>query len=118
MRARDRIGWRVRRTTAVLVGLLLCGMTGFAQTVPPKITVEDVVPQGNRLVPSQKIISLIKTRPGGEYNQETINEDVRKLYETKLFANVRAHAQPTAENKVRVYFFVAEFTTTIQEIVY
>src|SRR5437773_12257957 len=113
MIATDRIGWRVRRITAVLVGMLLCGVVGLAKTVPPKIIVEDVVPQGNRLVPSQRIIGLIKTRPGNEYLQETIAEDVRKLYQTKLFANVRAQAQPTGENKVKVYFYVAEFTTTI-----
>src|SRR5437870_3127476 len=72
MTATDRIGWRVRRITAVLVGMLLCGVVSLAQTVPPKIIVEDVVPQGNRTVPSQKIIGLIKTRPGNEYLQETI----------------------------------------------
>jgi outer membrane protein assembly complex protein YaeT len=116
MRATDRTGLRVR-TTALLVGML-CGMVAHAQTAAPKIIVDDVVPQGNRLIPSQKIISLIKTRPGGEYLQETVAEDVRKLYDTKLFANIRPIVERTGENKVKVYFYVTEFTTTIQEIVY
>ena len=118
MRATDRIGWRVRRITAVLVGMLLCGVVSLAQTVPPKIIVEDVVPQGNRTVPSQRIIGLLKTRPGSEYLQETVAEDVRKLLETKLFANIKVQLERTGGNKVKVYFLVAEFTTAIQEIVY
>jgi outer membrane protein insertion porin family len=119
MRVTDRSGLRVRRTAAVLVGMLLSGVVALAQTaVPPKITVDDVIPQGNRLVPSQKIMSLLKTRPGSEYNQETVAEDVRKLYETKLFANVRSNVQRTGENKVKVYFQVSEFATTIQDVIY
>jgi outer membrane protein assembly complex protein YaeT len=117
MRATDRTGWRVRTTTALLVGLL-CGILAHAQTATPKVIVEDVVPQGNRLTSSQKIISLIKTRPGSEYLQETVAEDVRKLYETKLFANIRPIVERTGENKVKVYFYVTEFTSTIQEVVY
>jgi outer membrane protein insertion porin family len=116
MRATDRKGLRVR-TTAVLVGML-CGTIALAQPAPPKIIVEDVIPQGNRQISSQKIISLIKTRPGSEYSDETVAEDVRKLYETKLFANIRPIKVPTGENKVKIYFYVTEFTTTIQEIKY
>jgi outer membrane protein insertion porin family len=118
MKATDRTGLRVRRTTLVLGGMLLCSVVALGQTVPPKVIVEDVVPQGNRLVPSQRIISLIRTRPGGEYSEETVAEDVRKLTETRLFANVRVFKQTTGENKVKVYFHVTEFTTTIQEILY
>lgn len=118
MKATDRRGLRVRRTTAVLVGMLLCSATALAQTASPKIIVEDVVPQGNHLVPSQKIMGLIKTRPGGEYLQDTVEEDVRKLTETKLFANVQVFKQDTGQNKVKLVFYVREFTSTIQEIVY
>jgi outer membrane protein assembly complex protein YaeT len=105
------------RAAALLVGML-CGVVAQAQTAAPKVIVEDVVPQGNRVIPSQKIISLIKTRPGGEYSDETVADDVRKLYETKLFANIRPIKERTGENKVKVYFYVTEFTNTIQEIVY
>ena len=42
----------------------------------------------------------------------------RKLYETKLFANIRPIKERTGENKVKVYFYVTEFATTIQEIAY
>jgi outer membrane protein insertion porin family len=118
MRATDRMASCVGRTTTMLVGILLSGAIGHAETAPPKIIVEDVVLQGNRLVTSQEITNLIKTRAGDSYQQKTVSEDLRTLYETKLFANVRSNVQRTGENKVKVYFQVSEFATTIQEVIY
>jgi outer membrane protein insertion porin family len=112
----------VGRTTVVLVGILLSGAIGFAQTVAPaaapKVMVDEVVLQGNRLVPSQKIMSLLKTRPGSDYSHDTIAADLCTLYETKLFANVCSIVQPTGPNKVKISFEVSEFATTIQEVIY
>jgi outer membrane protein assembly complex protein YaeT len=115
----DRWKPLLRHTAAALVGLLVCGsLVSMAQTPSGKIIVEDVIPEGNGTVPKQKIISLIKTRPGTEFNQETINEDVRRLYETKLFANIRVHTQQVSDTKIRVYILVAEYPSTVQEVVY
>jgi outer membrane protein assembly complex protein YaeT len=119
MRATDRLISPLRRTTAALIVTLVCAAICVGQAQQPaKVVVEDVIPQGNRFTPPQKIISLIKTRPGAEYSDDTIQEDVRKLYETKLFANVRVQIQRTADDKVKVYFVVAEYPTTVQEVVY
>ena len=118
MRATDRLIPPLRRTTAALIAVLLCAVTCLAQTQPTKILVEDVIPQGNHYIPPQKIISLIKTRPGAEYSDDTVQGDVRTLYGTKLFANVRVNTQRTADDKVKVYFIVAEYPTTVQEVIY
>jgi outer membrane protein insertion porin family len=119
MKATDRFSSSLRRTTLALAGLLVSAAVTLAQTEPPtKVMVDDIIPQGNHLVPTQKIISLIRTRPGTEYKQSTIDEDVRRLYETKLFANIQVYKQPTPDNKVKVYFAVAEYPSTIQEILY
>ena len=119
MKATDRFSSSLRRTTLALAGLLVSAAVSLAQTEPPgKVMIDDVIPQGNHLVPTQKIISLIRTRPGTEYKQSTIDEDVRRLYETKLFANIQVYKQPTPDNKVKVYFAVAEYPSTIQEILY
>jgi outer membrane protein assembly complex protein YaeT len=119
MRAKDRLISPLRRATAAaLVGLLLFGAIAWAQNQTGKIFVEDVIPEGNHAVPHQKIMGVVKTRPGGEYLQETVNEDVRRLYETKLFANVRAQLERTGDNKVKVHFIVAEYPSTVQEVVY
>jgi outer membrane protein assembly complex protein YaeT len=106
------------RSAAALAAMLLWGALVWAQSQAGKVIVDDVIPQGNRQVPTQKIIGLIRTRPGGEYLQETINEDVRKLYETRLFANVRVQTQRTPDDKVKVYFIVTEYPSAIQEIIY
>src|SRR5262249_7657977 len=106
MIARDRMFSPVRRTAIALVGMLLCALLcvlAHGQTQAGKVLVEDIIPQGNRLVPTQKIISLLKTRPGTEFSQETVSEDVRRLYETKQFANIEVRTQPVAGNKVKVY---------------
>ncbi len=125
MRATDRLLLPVRRRTAGLLGILLCGAGiwgatcwGLAQTPAGKVLVADVIPQGNRLVPTQRIISLLKTRPGSDYAQQVVNEDVSRLYETRQFANIRVVTQHTADGKVIVYFQLSEFPSTVQEIVY
>src|SRR5262245_33705730 len=118
MTATDRLISPVRRSALALVGMLLCGAVCWAQVQASKILVEDVIPQGNHNVPTQRIISLIKTRPGAEYKQDVINEDVRRLSETRLFANVQVVTKPTSDGKVNVYFVVVELPSTIQEIVY
>src|SRR5262249_37875391 len=117
MKATDRFISPLRRTTAALVAMLVCAVAGLAQT-PSKIIVDDVIPQGNHYIPPQKIISLIKTRPGTEYSDEVVQEDVRRLYETKLFANVKVTLQHAGEDRVKVYFIVAEYPSTVQEVIY
>src|SRR5262249_19723158 len=62
--------------------------------------------------------SLIKTRPGAEFNQETRNDDVRELYKTRSFANIRVDTRRTPDGKVTVYFLFAELPSSVQEIVY
>jgi outer membrane protein assembly complex protein YaeT len=136
MNATERFSARARRTVGVLV-VLVGGTACLAQSpgapapagvgvgnpVPaespqPKVQVADVIVQGNTKTPSQSILPHVKTRPGVEFNQETLNEDVRKLYATKLFANVRADKQTKPDGGVIVYFVVAETPSIIQNIDY
>src|SRR5579859_1190366 len=79
--------------------LLVCASVAYGQAPAEKVLIADVipqvVPQGSQSVPMQRIIELIKTRPGGEYKRTTVDEDVRRLYETKLFADIRVVTQQT-----------------------
>ena len=59
-----------------------------------KVLVADVIPQGNHTVSTQRIMSLIRTRPGAAYSKATVDDDLRRLYETKLFRNVEARTAP------------------------
>ncbi len=121
MKATDRLITPVRRTAAAVMGMLLCGTicaVCLAQSQQARVLVDDVIPQGNRFVPTQKIISLIKTRPGVEYKDDVVQEDVRRLYDTHLFQNIKTLKEDVGNNKVKVYFIVAEFPSTVQEVVY
>jgi outer membrane protein assembly factor BamA len=128
MRATDRDCLQVRRGAAALLGVLLSAAVGLAQGPGPeagpqpaasaKVLVADVIPQGNHTVSTQRIMSLIKTRPGAEYAKATVDDDLRRLYETKLFRNVEARTAPADDGKVLVYFLIVEYPSTIQDIVY
>lgn len=120
MKAIDRFTSPARRGAGVVAALLLGVGLSFAQGPAPtaRVTVADVIVQGNRSVPTQRIISLLKTRPGGEFNQDTVDEDVRRLYDTKLIGNVQVQSKKLDDDRVNVYFLIAEYPNMIQEIVY
>jgi outer membrane protein assembly complex protein YaeT len=105
----------------VLVGLVLCSAYTLAQPpdAPKKVLIADVrIGSKPVVVPAQKIMNLIHTRPGQEFNQETINEDIRRLMETRQFRNVEVTQQQTEDGKVILYFNCREFPSTIREIKY
>ena len=85
---------------------------------PGRILVQDVIPQGNKTVPTQKITSLLRTKPGAEFNPDTVADDVRKLYETRQFGNIQVKTDYTADGKINVYFLVVEYPGMIQQIEY
>lgn len=96
--------------------------TGWAQSPTNREIIADVVPQvippGSQSMPKAKIMSYIRTRSGLEYNAEMVADDVRRLYETKLFADIRVLKQPTDDGKVTVYFQLKELPGVIQDLVY
>src|SRR5262249_205480 len=118
MSATDRFNSPVRRQALALVSILLGAVACLAQAPAGKVTVADVIPQGNRLVASAKILSLIKTRPGSEYSQALIDEDVRRLYETRLFGNIQVSTKQTEDHRIIVYFHVAEYPSVVQDVLY
>src|SRR5262245_65889647 len=100
------------RWLALLAGLLTCAAAVHAQTPAApssrKVLIEDVRVQGNVQIPTHRITPFIKTRPGQDYNEDAIQEDVKNLYATKLFANVQASNQLAASGNVIVFFSVVE----------
>lgn len=106
------------RLLAVVVAALAPLTPAAAQAPAGKVIVADVVVQGNRTVPTQKIMGTIKTRPGMEYKPDVVAEDVRKLYESRSFANIRVVEKPVDGGRVTVVFQVAELPSVVQDIVY
>lgn len=110
------------RWLAGCAGLLTCVAAALAQVsvapAPRKVLVEDVRIQGNVQIPPHRIIPYIKTRAGQDYNEDAIQEDLKNLYATKLFANVNASKQFTPSGNVVVYFSVVETPSKIDKIEY
>src|SRR5438128_2549861 len=79
---------RILGLASFLLLVALATRTVWAQG-PGKDLVADVIVVGNRNIPTEKIMRYIKTRPGGEYLQATLQADVTALAETRMFKSVR-----------------------------
>lgn len=126
MKATDRVTGGAGTPTWTLAGslavLFLACAVSLAQSPADKVYVADVIPQfipqGSQNVPTQRIMSLIQTKPGAEYKADVVHEDVRKLLDTKLFADIRVVTQRTQDNKIIVYFQLKELPGVVREILY
>jgi outer membrane protein assembly complex protein YaeT len=105
-----------------LLGLLLAATASLGQAPAERTLIADVLvkvyPAESQTTPTQRITSMLKTRPNSEFQAEVVKEDVKRLYETKLFANVRVLTTPTDDNRVNVIFQVQELPGIIQEVIY
>ncbi|MBV9125559.1 MAG: outer membrane protein assembly factor BamA [Planctomycetes bacterium] len=134
MKATERVtggvGTPARRLSLALGGLLLGGTACLAQQVlpsapadrpptsPAKVMVADVRPQGLHNVPPGQVMALIQTRVGQEYKKATVEEDVRRLYQTRSFRNIQVVEQYTNDGNVIVYFQFQEVPSLVQDIIY
>jgi outer membrane protein assembly complex protein YaeT len=131
MQAKDRFLLPAPLLAAGLLALVLA-VPAPGQAPPPlpdvparltpgtKLTVADVKVQGLHNVPPERVLNMAKTKPGGEMSQATIDEDIRTLYATRLFAHVDVRLVEHTDNRavVDVWFVVAERPAVIEDIVY
>ncbi len=67
------------------------------------LTVAEVRIVGNRRLPPEKILGQIRTRAGRPFDPRLIEEDVRRLNQTRWFASVRVFWQPVPEGRVVIF---------------
>src|SRR5262245_361481 len=97
----------VSRFGSIACTLVILGAGTLAAQTPtpsPGTQVADVIPQGLHLVPTPRVMSLIHTRPGADYSEETVREDVRRLYETHSFADIQVRLDTLPDKRVVVYY--------------
>ena len=63
--------------------------------------------EGNKVVSTATVLAKIKTRPGDRASQQTVDEDIKRLYGTGFFTDVSADLRPYKEGKL-VRFLVKE----------
>jgi outer membrane protein insertion porin family len=61
---------------------------------------------------------MIKSKAGGEFKSEVLDEDVRTLIATKQFLDVQVQKQEMPGNKIRLYFIMKEYPSTITDVIY
>lgn len=78
--------------------------------------IADVRVVGNEFIPTERILSKIKTNPGRPYSDKVAQEDVRRLFGTHWFYDVAVEEEKVAEGSV-IIFRVME-RPTITEVKY
>ena len=66
----------MKRSRIILLSLLL------SLPLRPQcdaLRMKDVIIEGNQKVNQQKIMLLLKSRPGAEFSDDTVREDIRRL---------------------------------------
>lgn len=72
--------------------------------------------EGNKVVSTATILTKVKTRPGDPLNQETVDEDIKRLYGTGFFTDVSAQIRPHAGGQ-KVRFLVRERPLVVSVVI-
>ena len=75
--------------------------------VVPTFVVKAIEVQGNKTISISAVLAKIKTRVGQEYVQSVISDDLKRLYNTGYFSDVRVDRQDY-EGGLKVIFYIEE----------
>src|SRR5262245_46825891 len=107
-------GYRLCFAAALAIALFAIGLRSVkAADNPQGKQIAEVVPIGNKLHTSQQILNLMHTRASKNYDEATIQEDVRRLYNTRWFtpSGIRILTQNEPDGRVTVMVYVTELTS-------
>ena len=99
---------------------LLCTLIFFSFNITCEAQNESHIKQievtGNRRIETSTILSKIKLNTGETYSAEGVREDIRGLYETDYFDDIRVVTE-TSEDGIKLTFHVKE-RPILQDVVY
>ncbi|MBN2120751.1 MAG: outer membrane protein assembly factor BamA [Candidatus Omnitrophica bacterium] len=78
----------------------------FSQNSPGLVSSIEI--RGNKMVGSDKIVTQIKTRINESYNENVINDDIKRIYALGYFEDIYVETREQEDNKVKVIFVVKE----------
>ncbi len=93
----------------VIISLLLLSSNRFflwAEEETKKIITEVEI-AGNKVISSQIILAKIRTKAGDKFDQLVLNEDIKRLYASGYFTDVKLELSPSEEG-IKVMFVVVE----------
>jgi outer membrane protein insertion porin family len=121
MRVPHCYSWPFVRTVLALAAACLCCMACLGQDAGSsgdRGKIADVIVQGNRVVSTQQIVGMLKTRVGMDYNAETVQEDVRTLYATRQYKDVHVDQVNLPDGRVKVIFTIRDYPNVVEKIIY
>jgi outer membrane protein insertion porin family len=86
-----------------LCALFACLPAAWSQPSSPKVARVDIQHVGPAAVADELIRANIHLKPGDPYLPATVDDDVRNLYATGLFYNIRVTADPAGEALILTY---------------
>lgn len=67
-----------------------------APPAPPTV-ISEIEVRGNQIINTSTILNKLKSKKGGPLLQETVNEDIKRLYATGFFQDIKIEVQPERE---------------------
>ena len=122
MRTIENGGFQASRILAALIAPLALAMT-VAAAGPPSVKsskpiVSEVIVRDSRHVSGDTIKDQMKTRVGGEFDEATLQADVRALYMTRRFAKVCADKSEDGPGRIKVVVTIRDYTSVIGTITF
>ncbi|MFH1857960.1 MAG: outer membrane protein assembly factor BamA [Candidatus Omnitrophota bacterium] len=68
-----------------------------AEESAPEGRIQAIEVQGNRIVSVESILSQMKTKIGGPFSQQVLDEDLKRLYATGFFTDIRINLERKPE---------------------
>ena len=90
------------RTPANRTGGAAAGAASLCLTPTPTRTIRSVAVSGNQRLEAETVLSYTALRPGEPYDQERLDQALRDLYATELFADVTISGGDTGDLVIEV----------------
>ncbi|HVK16860.1 MAG TPA: outer membrane protein assembly factor BamA [Fimbriiglobus sp.] len=108
------------RLLALAAVVAFAGAAARAAESPVGKVIAQVVPVNNKAFANEQILTQMMTRPGKPYDEAVVQEDVRRLLNTKWFApgGVKVSTAVGTDGRVTVFVEVVELNSIVREVVF
>ncbi len=102
----------------MLAGALVIGLPGVdAQVTPPKVARIIIEHIGPHAASDSLILANIRTKTGETFSQASVDEDIKGLYSTGFFSNIRVAEKATTDGVLLTYVVQGKAILTELKIV-